>query len=137
MEGILKVSVLQEKMIYYTVCVPPCLYKNKCHWENLIKSFFRFWSKLSHHPVQFSNWTETYQLGKVFQLDYFVPKKMKIIFWKTSSGLFVPLKFKHKIPLSSTYIIQFYKGDSPLGRKGKRVHSCNEWNSVANNDYIN
>ena len=34
------------------------------------------------------------------------------------------IKFKHKIPLSSIYIIQFYKGHLPLGRKGKRVHSC-------------
>ena len=77
---------------------------------------------MSHHPVQFNNWTETYQLGKVFQLDYFVPKK--VIFWKTAYLYHLQIKFKHKIPLSSIYIIQFYKGYSPLGRKGKRVHSC-------------
>ena len=63
---------------------------------------------MSHHPVQFNNWTETYQLGKVFQLDYFVPKK--VIFWKTAYLYHLQIKFKHKIPLSSIYIIQFYKG---------------------------
>ena len=84
---------------------------------------------MGHHPVQFSNWTETYQLGKVFQLDYFVPKKKSKSYFEKRLEAYLynlQIKFKHKIPLSSTYIIQFYKGDSPLGRKGKRVHSCNE-----------
>ena len=34
------------------------------------------------------------------------------------------IKFKHKIPLSSIYIIQFNKGHLPLRRKGKTVDSC-------------
>ena len=55
-------------------------------------------------------------------------KKSKSYFEKRLEAYLyhLQIKFKHKIPLSSTYIIQFYKGDSPLGRKGKRVHSCNE-----------
>ena len=79
---------------------------------------------MSHHPVQFSNWTETCQLGKVFELDYFVPKKSYFEKHLEAYLYHLQIKFKHKIPLSSTYIIQFYKGYSPLGRKGKRVHSC-------------
>ena len=38
--------------------------------------------------------------------------------------LYLQINFECKIPLSSTHIVQFYTGDSPLGRKGKRVHSC-------------
>ena len=83
---------------------------------------------MSHHPVQFSNWTGTYQLGNAgfpklskffLQLVYFVHLKTNL----EANLYYLQIKFKHKIPLSSTHIIQFYTGDLPLGTKGKRVHS--------------
>ena len=75
---------------------------------------------MSHHAVQFSKWTETYQLGKVFQLDYFVPKNSYFEKHPEAYLYHLQIKFKHKIPLSSKYIIQFYKGDSPSWEeKGK------------------
>ena len=126
-------------MIYYTVCVPPCLYKNKCHWENFIKSFFSFWSKWVTIQFNLATGQRLINYAKFSSWIILFQKKSKSHFKKHLEAYLYhfQIKFKHKIPLSSTYIIKFYKGDSPLGRKGKRVHSCNEWNSVAKNDYIN
>ena len=90
---------------------------------------------MSHHPVQFSNWTGAYysesfpKLSKFcFQIGLFCSKKF-IFRQNLKRNLeaylyYLQIKFKHKIPLSSAFIIQVHKGDSPLGRKGKRVHSC-------------
>ena len=82
---------------------------------------------MSHDPVQFNIWTDTYQLGKVFQLYYFVPKKSYFEKHLEAYLYHLQIKFKHKIPLSSTYIIQFDKSYSPLGRKGKRVILARKW----------
>ena len=61
-------------------------------------------------------------------MDYFVPKtfifRQNLKINLEAYLYFLQIRFKHKIPLSITYVIQFYKGDSPLGRKGKRAHSC-------------
>ena len=67
--------------------------------KKFYQQFLYFWKLMSHHPVQFSNWTRTYQLGKVFlnyasfvfKLDYFVPKKFIYFFEIRSRGLFVLL----------------------------------------------
>ena len=91
---------------------------------------------MSHHPVQFSNWRGAYfqsfpKLSKFcFQIGLQILFQKKFIFRQNlkinlEAYLYhLQIKFKHKIPLSITYVIQFYKGDSPLGRKGIRVHSC-------------
>ena len=90
---------------------------------------------MSHHPVQFSNWRGAYfqsfpKLSKFcFQIGLFCSKKNSYLgqIFKINLEAYLyclQIKFKHKIPLSITYVIQFYKGDSPLGRKGKRAHSC-------------
>ena len=50
------------------------------------------------------------------------------------------IKFKHKIPLSSKYIIQFLQRTFTSGKKrekGSFLQDNGQWNSVAKNNYIN
>ena len=127
MEGILKVSVQ---------CACHHISTNKCHWENFINSFFIFGSKsviiqfkLATGCRDLSIRQSFLKLSKFcFQIGLFCSKNNSFIFFESKSrGLFILLTnyyLKHKIPLSSTYIFQFYKWHLPLGRKGKRVHSC-------------
>ena len=75
--------------------------------NNIIRQSFPKLSKFF-----FSSWIILFQKNSYFEKNL------------ESYLYYLQINFKHKIPLSSTYIIQFYKGDSPLGRKGKRVHSC-------------
>ena len=52
---------------------------------------------------------------------------------------YLQIKFEHKILLSSTYVIQFYKGDSPSWEKreqGSFFHDNGKWNSVAKNNIL-
>ena len=95
---------------------------------------------MSHHQVQFHNWTETYQLGKVFQLNYFVQEKSYFEKHLEASLYHLQIKFKHKIPLSSSIhysILQRLFTSGKEREKGSFLQDNGEWNSVAKNDYIN
>ena len=53
--------------ILYSVCAT--IFVQISVTKKFYQQFLYFWKLMSHHPVQFSNWTGTYQLGKVF-LNY-------------------------------------------------------------------
>ena len=96
-----------------------------------------FWSKwVTVQFNYFSNWTGIYQLFSKFSLikqvlfSYWIILFQKYIIFGQNFKIsleaylyYLQIKFKYKFLLSSTYVIQFYKGDSPSWEEKGWVHS--------------